>query len=108
MKQIILFFFLILFLAISACNKNDEINAPKEFPAWVNQKVADLTANGESCKIVFVMIYEIDGKKYYNIDFAYSSCAMCNVFDENGNQVTQQERANWKEIKFIDMFPGCK
>lgn len=108
MKHTCLLFLLIIFLVNSACDKKDEIHTPDELPAWINQKVEDLTAGGESCKSVFVMLYEIDGKKYYNIDFRYSSCGMCHVFDENGNKVTQEEQANWKEIKFVEMYPGCE
>ncbi len=108
MKPIILLIFLLIFLSISSCEKKDEITISEELPGWVKYKVEDLTANGESCKFVDVMQLEIDGKIYYNIDFGYSSCRLCNTFDEKGIPVSQTEQANWKEVKFIEMYPGCK
>ncbi|MFA5329991.1 MAG: hypothetical protein WC384_19495 [Prolixibacteraceae bacterium] len=108
MKPIILLIFLLIFLSISSCEKKDEITISKELPVWVKYKVEDLTANGKDCKFVDVALYEIDGKRYYNIDFGYSSCRLCNVFDEKGNPVSQTEHSNWKEIKLIDIYPGCE
>lgn len=108
MKPFALLTFLSIFLAMASCSKKDETVAPGELPTWVKQKVEELTANGESCKVVYVMLYDIDGKKYYNIDFGYSSCAMCNIFDEKGRPVSQTEKAGWNDIKVVDWFPGCK
>ncbi len=108
MKPIILLTFLLIFLVVSSCNKKDEITIPEELPSWVKYKVEDLTANGESCKFVDVLLLEVDGKQYYNIDFGYSNCMFCNIFDERGNPVSQAEQANWKETKVIEMYPGCK
>ena len=108
MKQIILLACFLIFLGNSSCNKKDDVPISDGLPSWVKQRVEELTANGESCKFVDVLLFEVNEKKYYNIDFGYSDCAFCNVFDEKGRPVAQAEQANWGERKVIDMYPGCE
>jgi hypothetical protein len=107
-KRSIYILSLFLFLLISACSKEEEINILEELPHWAYRQVEELTAKGESCKYITVALYEVNGKIYYNIEYSYSSCGMCNLFDEKGNRVSQSEKSSWSEFKMIDILPACK
>ena len=108
MKRLFLFTFIFLLLGMLSCDKKEEITPPGELPSWVKHKADELSAKkGESCEYIWVMIYEAQGKHYYNIDFAYSSCNNCNLFDERGNYVGQSELGHLPEMKIIDTRPAC-
>jgi hypothetical protein len=82
--------------------------APGDFPAWIKHKVDELSAEtGESCELIHVLKYEVRGRYYYNIDFVYSNCNNCNLFDEKGNRMGSIVLADQSEVKIIDESPGC-
>jgi len=108
MKRLFLFVVILLFVGILSCEKKEEILAPGELPSWIKQKAEELSAGkSESCRNVWVLIYEAQGKQYYNIDFAYSSCSNCNLFDNKGNRVAQSELAKIPDLKVTDVKPAC-
>lgn len=108
MKRLFLIACLFLLFGVFSCHKKEETITPGGLPAWVKQKAEELSAKkGDSCKFVDVLIYESQGKKYYNIDFGYSSCSNCNLFDEKGNSVSQTELAKLSGLTVIDMKPAC-
>jgi hypothetical protein len=108
MKRLFLFTCISLLFGMLSCDNFKEDPAPGDFPAWVKNKVDELSAKtGESCEFIFITKYEVRGKYYYNIDFGYSSCYNCNLFDENGNWVGTSVLANQSETKIIDQSPGC-
>jgi hypothetical protein len=108
MKRLFLFARILLFIGILSCEKKEETTTPGELPTWVKQKAEELSAKkGDSCKYIWVLIYEAQGKYYYNIDFAYSSCSNCNLFDSKGNQVAQSELAKLPDLKVTDAKPAC-
>jgi len=108
MKRLFLFISISLLFGTLSCDNIEETPAPGDFPAWIKYKVDELSAKtGESCEYIWVMVYEVQGKRYYNIDFAYSSCSNCNLFDEHGNRVTSNVLANQSETKIIDQRPAC-
>lgn len=108
MKRIIPIVISLMFLTLASCSKKEEPVIPGQLPSWVKHKVADLTANGQPCSSVFILYFEVDGRKYYNIDFAYSDCAFCNVFDEKGRAVPQAQQANWGDRKVLEGYTGCQ
>jgi len=108
MKRLFLFISIFLVFGVFSCDNIEETPAPGDFPAWIKYKVNELSAKtGESCEFIYVLQYEVRGKYYYNIDFGYSSCNNCNLFDQNGNWVGQSVLANQSETKIIDQRPGC-
>jgi len=108
MRQLFLFTVILLLFGILSCDNFNEDPTPGDFPAWIKYKVDELSARtGESCEFIYVLQYEVRGRYYYNIDFGYSSCNNCNLFDENGNQVGQSVLANQSETKTIDQRPAC-
>jgi uncharacterized ParB-like nuclease family protein len=111
MKQLILFAFIFLSIGLFSCDKKkekEEFTLSAGLPSWVKQKVEELSAKtGESCKFIDVLIFETQGKHYYNIAFGYSSCNNCNLFDEKGNPVPQSELGRLPGLKVIDMKQAC-
>ena len=108
MKRLFLFAGILLFVGILSCDKKEETTVPGELPAWVKQKAEELSAKkGDSCKYIWVLICEAQGKLYYNIDFAYSSCSNCNLFDNKGNPVAQSQLAKLPDLKVTDVKPAC-
>jgi len=108
MKRLFLFACTFLLFGVLSCDKKEEITPPGELPSWVKQKAEELSARkNEPCKNVWVLIYEAQGKYYYNIDFAYSSCSNCNLFDNKGNPVAQTELAKLSGLKVTDAKPAC-
>jgi len=107
MKRLFLFACLFL-LGLLSCDKKEETTLPGELPTWVKQKAEELSAKkGDPCKYIWVLIYEAQGKLYYNIDFAYSSCSNCNLFDNKGNPVAQSQLAKLPDLKVTDVKPAC-
>jgi uncharacterized ParB-like nuclease family protein len=108
MKQLIFFTCMVILTAMLSCDLTEVTSASGDFPSWVSSKVQELSANsGESCEYVWVTVYEVAGKRYYNIDFAFSSCSNCNLYDRNGNRVSSAVLANPNETKVIGTSPGC-
>lgn len=108
MKRLFLFVCIFLLTGLLSCNYFEENPASSDFPSWINRKVNELsTRTGESCENIWVTVYEVQGKRYYNIDFAYSSCNACNLFDRYGNQVSGGVLADPNETKVIETVPGC-
>jgi len=108
MKQLFLFAGILLFVGILSCDKKEETTIPGELPAWVKQKAEELSARkSEPCRNVWVLIYVAQGKYYYNIDFAYSSCSNCNLFDDKGKPVAQSQLAKLTDLKVTDAKPAC-
>ena len=108
MKRLFLFISISLLFGVLSCDNTEETPAPSDFPAWIKYKVDELSAKtGESCEYIYVLQYEVRGRYYYNIDFGYSSCNNCNLFDEKGNRVGQSVLTNQSEAKIIDQRPGC-
>lgn len=108
MKRLFLFAFIALLIGLLSCDLTEESPASGDFPAWISIKVQELsTKSGESCEYIWVMVYEVQGKRYYNIDFAYSSCSNCNLYDKYGNRVTSAVLANSNETKIVETRPGC-
>jgi hypothetical protein len=108
MKQLFLFACIFLLFGVFSCDKKEETTPPGELPTWVKQKAEELSAKkGDSCKNIWVLIYEAQGKQYYNIDFAYSSCSNCNLFNDKGNPVAQSELAKLPDLKVTDAKPAC-
>jgi len=108
MRQLFLFTCIFLLFGTLSCDNFTEDPAPGDFPAWIKYKVDELSARtGESCEFIYVLQYEVRGRYYYNIDFGYSSCNNCNLFDENGNRVGQSVLANQSETKIIDQRQAC-
>lgn len=108
MKRISLFACIILFSGIFSCNFIEENPASGDYPSWIKRKINELSSKtGESCENIWVTVYEVQGKRYFNIDFAYSSCNACNLYDRYGNQVSGGVLANPNETKLIDSAPAC-
>ena len=108
MKHLFLFTCIFFLFGMLSCDNFNETPARGDFPAWIKHKVEELSAKtGESCEFIYVLQYEVGGRYYYNIDFGYSSCNNCNLFDEKGNWVGQSVLANPSETKIIDGRPGC-
>ncbi len=108
MKRLIQFACTLLLIVVLSCDITEENLAPGDIPAWVKHKADKLSAQkGESCEYIWVIVYEAQGKYYYNIDFSYSSCNNCNLFDERGNYVRQSELGHLPEMKLIDTRPAC-
>jgi uncharacterized ParB-like nuclease family protein len=109
MKRLSLFAGIFLLIGLLSCDqkKEEEFTLSDELPSWVKQKVEELSVNGESCKFIDVLIFETQGKLYYNIAFGYSSCNNCNLFDEKGNHIAQTELTKLSDLKLIDMKPAC-
>jgi len=111
MKRFLIFTVIFLLLGVLSCDKKEEkeiFTLSEGLPTWAKQKVEELSAKtGESCKFIDVLIYEAQGKYYYNIAFGYSSCNNCNLFDEKGNPVAQSELAKLTDLKIIDMKQAC-
>lgn len=108
MKRLFLFAFISILFGMISCDLNEENPASGDFPAWIKYKVDELSAKtGESCEYIWVVVYEVQGKRYYNIDFAYSSCSNCNLYDKYGNWVTAAVLANSSETKIVETRPGC-
>lgn len=108
MKQLSIFVSIFLLIGVLSCDhkKEEEFTLSEGLPSWVKQKVEELTVNGESCKFVDVKIIEYKENLYYDIAYGYSSCALCNVFDKNGNRVTPTE-SNFSGHKIINILPAC-
>lgn len=108
MKRLFLFVCIFLLSGLFSCNYLEENPNQGDFPTWINRKINELsTKTGESCENIWVTVYEVQGKRYYNIDFAYSSCNACNFYDRYGNQVSGGKLANPNETKVIETVPGC-
>jgi hypothetical protein len=108
MKRLLLFASIFILFGMLSCENLTETPAPGDFPARIKYKVDELSAkSGKSCEYILVMVYEVSGKRYYNIDFAYSSCNDCNLYDKYGNRATQGVLANPNETKVIETRPGC-
>lgn len=108
MKRLILYASIFLFIGVLSCDKKEEENiGPEGLPSWVKQKVEDLAVNGESCKFVYIKIIEFKENLYYDISFGYSSCALCNVFDKNGNRISPNENY-FSGHKIINILPACQ
>jgi uncharacterized ParB-like nuclease family protein len=108
MKRLSLFISIFLLFGVLSCDNIEDTPISGDLPAWVKYKVDELTAkNGESCEFIYVLTYEVQGRHYYNIDFGYSSCNNCNLFDEKGNRVGQSVLADQSETKIIDERPAC-
>jgi len=107
MKRLFLVISILLISCIS-CKDTVESTPEGEFPSWVKQRAEELSSKkGESCEYVWVIVFESQGKRYYNIDFAYSSCNNCNLYDEHGNRVSSSVFANNTETKIVDDRPAC-
>ncbi len=108
MRQLFLFACTFLLLGMLSCDNFIEAPAPGDYPAWIKNKVDELSKKtGESCDYIWVVVYEVQRKRYYNIDFAYSSCSNCNLYDKHGNWVTAAVLANSNETKIVETRPGC-
>lgn len=108
MKRHFLIACVFLLFGVFSCDKKEETTPPGELPSWVKQKAEELSARkSEPCKNIWVLIYEAEGKQYYNIDFAYSSCSNCNLFDNKGRSVSQTQMAKHPDLKVIDVKPAC-
>jgi hypothetical protein len=108
LKHLIHFCCFFLVVGILSCDNFIEAPAQGDNPAWIKYKVDELSAKtGESCEFISITKYEVRGKNFYNIDFGYSSCSTCNLFDENGNWVGPGVLANQSETKLIGQWPGC-
>lgn len=108
MKQLCLFAGLFLLFGVLSCDKKDEITPPGELPSWVKQKAEALAdKKGDSCKFIDVLIYQSLGKRYYNIDFGYSSCNRCNMYDEKGRAVSQSDLAKLTDLKVVEIKQAC-
>jgi len=108
MKHLFLLTCIFIIFGILSCDNFIEAPAPGNFPAWIKYKVDELSAKtGESCEFIYVLQYEVRGRYYYNIDFSYSSCNDCNLYDEHGNWAAPSVLANQSETKIIDQRPGC-
>jgi uncharacterized ParB-like nuclease family protein len=108
MKRLFLFISIFFLFGVLSCVNTEETPAPGDFPVWIKYKVDELSAKtGESCEFIWVMVYEVKGKRYYNIDFAYASCNDCNLYDRNGNRVTSNVLANQSETKIIEQRQAC-
>lgn len=108
MKRLFILTCTLLVFGLLSCDRTDEPTAPGDFPSWINRKVNELsTKTGESCEYIWVTVYEVQEKRYYNIDFAYSSCNDCNLYDEHGNRVSSGVLADPGETKIIEARPGC-
>lgn len=107
MKRLFLFIGILLITCIT-CKDGVEPTPEGELPSWVKHIAEDLSAQkGESCEIVWVIVFESQSKRYYNIDFAYSSCNNCNLYDEQGKRVPSSVFANSTETKIVDDRPAC-
>jgi len=108
MKQLSLFVCIFLMIGLLSCDhkKEEEFTLSEGLPSWVKQKVEELTANGESCKFVDIKVIEYKENLYYDIAYGYSSCALCNVFDKNGNRFIPTEN-NFSGHKIINILPAC-
>jgi hypothetical protein len=108
MKQFFLFASVFLLFGVLSCNKKEDTDILNDLPNWAIQRIESLTAKGESCEIIMVALYEFEGKYYYNIDFAYSSCRMCKLYNESGNSVTTSEKLPENQFKFMKFLSACK
>jgi hypothetical protein len=108
MKHLFLFTCIFLLFGILSCDNFLEDPAPDNSLAWIKHKVDELSAKtGESCEFIYITKYEVRGKYYYNIDFGYSSCNNCNLYDEHGNWAGPSVLANQSETKIINESPAC-
>lgn len=108
MKRLFLFVCIFFFSGLLSCNFIEENPASGDFPTWIKRKVDELsTKSGESCEYIWVTVFEVQGKRYYNIDLSYSSCNDCNLYDRNGNRMSSGVLANPADTKVIDTVPGC-
>lgn len=108
MKQLIFIACLALLTGVLSCDRTEEVPVSGELPSWVKQKAEVLAdKKGDSCKFIDVLIYESLGKRFYNIDFGYSSCNRCNMYDEKGRAVSQSELAKLTDLKVVDMKQAC-
>lgn len=108
MNRLFLFISILYLFGVVSCDNVEETPAPGDLPAWVKYQVDELSAKtGESCEFIYILTYEVRGRYYYNIDFAYSSCNDCNLFDEKGNRMGHNVLTNQSETKIIDERPAC-
>ena len=108
MKRLLLFACIFLLFGVLSCNNIEETTDPGGFPAWIKNKADDLSArSGQSCEFIYVLKYEVNGRYYYNIDFAYSSCNNCNLYDEHGNRASSAVLSNPNETKIIEERAAC-
>jgi|GEM_PF-779457 len=108
MKRLFFFVGILLFVGILSCENFTEDPPPGDFPSWIKNKVNEISKKtGESCEFIYITKYEVKGKYYYNIDFNYSSCNNCNLFDENGNWAGQSVLDDQSATKIIDQRSAC-
>ena len=108
MKRLSLITCIFILVGALSCDNIEETPAPGDFPSWIKHKVNELSAKtSESCEYILVTVYEVQGRRYYNIDFSYSSCKDCNLYDEHGNWAAPSVLANQSEVKIIDQSPAC-
>jgi len=108
MKQLVLIAFISIVFGAISCNLIEETHEPDDFPSWIKNKIEELSAkSGQSCENIWVVVYEVQGKRYYNIDLVYSSCNSCNLYDKYGNWATTAVLTNFNQTNIVETRPGC-
>jgi hypothetical protein len=100
----------LLLLGILACDKNEEITNPDQYPQWLKTKIKELTSESNLCENTDVTIIEFKGDRYYNVYCGLWSCIFCQLFDEKGNH-PDWNSDQWEDFhakkKDIKVLPAC-
>lgn len=110
MKRLFLFVSIFLFIGIYACNKEEDITDPDQFPKWLKSKITELTSEFNLCEYTDVTIIECNGERYYHIYCGAWSCSDCHIFNKNGNRPVWSVE-QWNDFrtnkKVIRILPAC-
>ena len=80
-------FFLIIFAGCQKSNFIEPFNYERDTPAWLKQKIDYMSAN-QMYYGAKVYRYEWNKEFVYHIVVPISSCAYCEVYDQEGNKIT--------------------
>ncbi|MGE5354208.1 MAG: hypothetical protein ACM3P0_19130 [Acidobacteriota bacterium] len=86
----ILFISIIFLAGIAGCKKENSVepfNYEKDTPAWLKEKINTMSQD-KSYLGMKVFRYDWKGGYVYYFDIPTSSCAFCDIYDQDGNKIS--------------------
>ncbi len=90
-------FLILLIIGWQESNPAEPVNYDKDIPVWLKQIIVVMTEDQDYYGTK-VYRYEWNGKFIYHIMIPISSCAYCEVYDQEGNKITFENDSAFEEF----------
>jgi hypothetical protein len=76
----------LLLLLAFGCHKETSVESTNDIPKWLQVKIDSMSANRDYFGSL-IYRYKWSNEYYYHIEIPISSCAYCEVYNQNGTKI---------------------